>query len=242
MEKGAMSTTTTRSPNFIARVTGFLYLLLIPLGLFGILYVPSFIIVPGDMAATASNITANELLFRLSIVGAILVQLVNIAVVILLYCLLKSVNKYVAGLMVIFLLLGIPIAYLNELSKFGVLLLLNGTEYASIFTPDQSLALAALFLDLHQHGIMIAQVFWGLWLIPMGYLVYRSGFLPRVLGILLVIGGLGYLTDSFIFFLSPSFGFEFTTFTFIGEALFPLWLLIKGVNREKWEERATEPR
>lgn len=229
---------TTRSPNFVARVTGFLYLLLVPLGLFGILYVPSLVIVPGDMAATASNISANGSLFRLSIVSAILVQLVNIVVVILLYNLLKPVNKYVAGLMVIFLLLAIPIAYLNELSKFAVLLLLNGTEYATIFTPDQSQALAALFLDLHQHGIMIAQVFWGLWLIPMGYLIYRSGFIPRLLGVLLVIGGLGYLTDSFIFFLFPNFGIDFTTVTFIGEALFPLWLLIKGINGEEWKKRA----
>jgi hypothetical protein len=228
-----------KSPNIIARVTGFLYLLLIPLGVFGILYVPSQLIIPGDLAATAGNIRANELLFRLSIVSAIFVQLVNIAVVILLYYLLKSVNKYVAGLMVIFLLLAIPIAYLNELTKFAVLLLLNGTEYATLFTPDQSQALAALFLDLHQHGIMIAQVFWGLWLLPMGYLVYRSGFIPRLLGVLLVIGGLGYLIDSIIFFLFPNFGVEFTTYTFIGEALFPLWLLIKGVNTEKWEERVT---
>ena len=205
--------------------------------MFGILYVPSVVVVPGDITATASNITANEMLFRLSIVSAILVQLVNIVVVLLLYYLLKSVNKYLAGIMVIFLLLAIPIAYLNELTKFGILLLLNGTEYTTIFSPGQNQALAALFLDLHQHGIFIAQVFWGLWLMPMGYLVSKSGLLPQVLGVLLVIAGLGYLTDSVVYFLFPGFGIEFTTFTFIGEALFPLWLLIKGVNGEKWEER-----
>lgn len=206
--------------------------------MFGILYVPSVIVIPGDMAATASNITANEMLFRLSIVSAILVQLVNIVVILLLYYLLRPVNKSLAGLMVLFLLLAIPIAYLNELTKFGVLLLLNSTEYATIFSPDQNQGLAALFLDLHQHGIFIAQVFWGLWLIPMGYLVYKSGFFPQILGVLLVIAGLGYLTDSFVHFLFPNFGVVFTMFTFIGEALFPLWLLIKGVNGEKWEERA----
>ncbi|MFC7195108.1 DUF4386 domain-containing protein [Halosimplex aquaticum] len=108
------------------------------------------------------------------------------------------------------------------------------------FTTEQSQGLASLFLDLHQHGIFIAQIFWGLWLLPMGLLVYKSGFIPRVLGVLLVIGGLGYMIDSFIFFLAPSFGITFTDFTFIGELLFPLWLLIKGVNAERWEESAFE--
>jgi hypothetical protein len=134
--------------------------------------------------------------------------------------------------MVIFLLLGIPIAMLNELNQFAVLSLLNGT--------DQLHALVPLFLDLHQHGINISQIFWGLWLFPMGYLVFKSDFLPRVLGILLMIGCFGYLVDSFTFFLFPNLHVAISQFTSIGELLLALWLLIKGVNAEQWEKRALE--
>ncbi len=228
------------SINKTARLAGILYLLMAPLGIFGILYIPSTLFVPGDMAATASNILENQLLFRLSIVSAIVVQLVNIWVAILLYKLLKPVNQTHASLMVIFLLLGVPIAYLNELTYFAVLLLVNGGGPLASFTTDQMLAHMSLFLDLHKHGIMIAQVFWGLWLFPMGYLIFRSGYLPRILGILLMIGCFGYVIDSFIFFVNPDFGVTFSEFTFLGEILMPLWLVIKGVNVERWEQRALE--
>jgi hypothetical protein len=228
------------SPNRLARIAGFLHLSLIPVGVFGILYVPSVLFVPGDIATTASNIAANESLFRLSIVSAFLAQIINIFVVVLLYKLLKPASKNLAALMVIFLLLGVPIAMLNELTNYATLILVGGSEYAAIFTTEQSQALASLFLDLHLHGIFTAQIFWGLWLLPMGILAYKSGFIPRVLGVLLVIGGLGYLIDSFLFFVYPSFPITFTQFTFLGELLFPLWLLIKGVNVERWEESAFE--
>lgn len=228
------------SPLAYARVAGLLYLLLLPLGVFGILYVPSIVIVPGDVAATAGNIMASESLFRLSIVTALLVQVVNILVVLLLYQLLKPVEKKIASLMVIFLLVGVPIAMLNELNKFAILLLVSGAPYLKVFTADQLQALIPLFLDLHQHGINIAGIFWGLWLLPMGYLVFKSGFLPRVLGVLLIIGCFGYLIDSAAFFLLPSLHVSIAQFTFLGEVLLPLWLLIKGVNVERWEERARE--
>jgi Domain of unknown function (DUF4386) len=97
-----------------------------------------------------------------------------------------------------------------------------------------------LFLDLHKYGISIAGIFWGLWLFPMGYLVFKSGFLPRVLGILLIIGCFGYLIDSFAAFLLPNNAISVALFTFWGEVLFPLWLLVKAVNVEQWEKRADE--
>lgn len=237
-ETGVGSTGLGISPNRLARIAGFLHLSLIPLGVFGILYVPAILFVPGDIATTASNIAANESLFRLSIVSALLVQIVNIFVVVFLCKLLKPASKNLAVLMVIFIALGVPIAMLNELTNYAALLLVSGPEYSAIFATEQSQALASLFLDLHQHGVFIAQIFWGLWLLPMGLLVYKSGFLPRVLGVLLVIGGLGYLIDSVIFFFDPGFGITFTEFTFLGELAFPLWLLIKGVNVERWEETA----
>ena len=136
---------------------------------------------------------ASESLFRLSIVSSLILQIVGILVVLVLYKLLKPVNKDIALLMVVFLLVAVPIAMLNELNRFVVLLLLNGADFLTVFTADQLQALVPLFLDLHEHGIGIAGMFYGLWLFPMGYLVFKSGFLPRILGVLLMIGGFGYL-------------------------------------------------
>ena len=142
--------------------------------------------------------------------------------------------------MVIFILVAAPIAMLNELNQFAVLLLLSGADYLTAFTVDQLQTLVPLFLDLHEHGINIAGIFWGLWLFPLGYLVFKSGFLPRILGILLMIGCFGYLIESFAAFLLPNYEVEIALFTFWGEVLLPLWLLIKGVNVEQWKKRAVE--
>ncbi len=221
------------SINKTARITGALYLLLLPLGILGILYVPAALIVPGDAPATANNIMANEALFRLSIVSALLVQVVNIFVVLFLYKVLKPVNKNMARLMVIFILLGAPIAMLNELNRGAVLLLLH--------SADQSYALMTLFFELHEYGITIAGIFWGLWLFPMGYLVFKSNYIPKIIGILLMIGCFGYLIDSFTFLLFPNWGVTISQFTFIGELLLPLWLLVKGVNVKQWEKRTLQP-
>lgn len=208
--------TTETSPLLRARVAGFLYLSLLPLSLLGLLSSgPS----------------------RLGIVSALLVQIVNIVVVLALYQVLKPVNKNMALLMVIFLLLGVPIAMLNELNQFAVLLLSSGADSLRVFTADQLHALVLLFLNLHDNGINIAGLFWGLWLFPMGYLVFKSGFLPRILGILLVIGCVGYLIQSFAAFLLPNLNVNIAVFTFWGEVLFPLWLVIKGVNVEQWKKR-----
>ena len=229
--------TAETSPLIIARVAGFLYLLVVPLGIFSI-YVSSRLTVPEDAATTASYITANELLFRLSIVSDILAPLVLILVVLFLYKLLKPVNQYMAWLMVIFLLLGVAIALLSKLNQFAALQLLSGADYLTVFTTEQLQALALLFLHLHDRGGTIAFIFWGLWLFPLGYLVFKSGFFPRILGVLLIMSGFGYVIDSFATFL----GYEVNIglFTAWGELLFILWLLIKGVNTEKWEKRALE--
>ncbi len=214
------------SLNKTARVAGLLYLTLVPLGFFG-MYASSSLIIPGDVAGTAKNILASESLFRLGIVSALLVQIVNIFVVLTLYQLLKPVNKNMAALMVVFILLGAPIAMLNELNQFAVLFLVHSANTA----VDKLQTILPLLLNLHQLGISIAGIFWGLWLFPMGYLVFKSGFLPKVLGILLIIGCIGYLVDSFAAFLVPNLGVNIAIFTFWGEVLFPLWLLIKGVQK-----------
>ena len=230
---------TETSPLTRARVAGFLYLLLFPAP-FGLIYVPSRLVVPGDAAATANHIMASDSLFRLGIVSNLLISIVNILVVLALYQLLKPVNKSMASLMVIFLLAAVPIGMLNELTQLAALLLLSGADYLKVFTVDQLQALVLLFLNLHKQGLDIAQIFWGLWLFPMGYLVFRSGFLPRILGVLLMIGCFGYLIQSFAAFLLPNFKVNIIFFTSWGELLFPLWLVIKGVNVERWEKRAFE--
>ena len=235
-----MTTKEKMNPNKTARIAGFLYLLLIPFGVFGMLYVPATLFIDGDIAATVNNIMANQPLFRFSIVSALLTQVVQIFVVLYLYKVLKPVNKNHAVLMVVFILVAVPIAMLNELNQFAVLLVLNGADYLTFFTTDQLHAIVALFLDLREHGIFIAQIFWGLWLFPMGYLTFKSGFLPKTIGALLIVACFGYLLDSFIFFFIPDFDITFSEFTFLGELLITFWLLIKGVNVEAWEKRVLE--
>jgi len=226
------------SLNKSARVAGFLYLLANLPAPFALVFLPAQLIVRGDAAATASNILASESLFRLGIVGLLFNSIVNIFLVLALYQLLNVVNKYMASLMVIFMLVVVPIGMLNELNSLAVLQLLSGAEYLNVLTTEQLHALMYFFLRLHGQGLNIAQIFWGLWLFPMGYLVFKSGFLPRILGLLLMIGCFGYVIQSFLAFLGYNVSIIF--YTSWGELLLVLWLLIKGVNVEHWENRAAE--
>lgn len=235
-----MTTRTQTSPLLIARAAGFLYLVTVPLGIFSLMYVPSTLIVPRDAAATANNIIASESLFRLGIVSALLGQIIGIVYLFVLYRLLKTVNKNIAALMVVFSLLGTPITMLNELTQLAALQLLSGADYLTAFTTAQLQALAYLFVRLHSYGISIAAIFWGLWLFPLGFLVFKSGFFPRILGVLLIIAGFGYLIDVFAGFLFPDSNLSIGLFTGLAEIFFLLWLLIKGVNAVEWEKRASE--
>jgi hypothetical protein len=152
---------------------------------------------------------------------------------VLLYKLLEPVSKSIASLMVILIMVGLAIGMLNEVNQFAALLALG----ADNLTATQSQALASLFLDIHEHGFNIAHIFWGLWLFPMGYLIFRSGFLPKVIGILLIVAGMGYLIDFTLFFLVPDVTLNVSNFTFIGEVALIFWLLIRGVNVEQWDKR-----
>lgn len=225
-------------PLLIARLAGFLYFLVIPLGIFGGLYVFSSLIVPGDPAATASNLMASESLFRLGIVSDMLAPIVMVLVASVLYRLLQPVSKTISSLMVSLVLVAASIAMLNKLNQFAALLLLSDADYLAVFTTEQLQGLALFFLRLHSRGASIAFIFWGLWLLPLGYLVVKSGFFPRLLGILLILACCGYLIDSFASFLSYSMSIGL--FAAAGEVLFILWLLIKGVNAEQWHKRALE--
>jgi len=226
------------SPQKTARVAAFVFLIVFGLGISSELFVLGDIIVPGDAATTVNNIVASESLFRLSLVGGLIRQMFLLLLVLILYKLLKSVNKTIASLMVIFALVSIPITMLNELNHFAVLLLSSGADYVTTFEADQLNTLVMFFLNLREYGTSIPGIF-SLWLLLQGYLVFKSGFLPRILGILLMIGGLCYSILAVLFFLVPNVDATILgVFAFVGEVLFYLWLLIKGVNIEKWEKRA----
>lgn len=202
------------------------------IGLFSIMYVPSTLIVPENAATTANNIMTNELLFRTGIAGSLITQLFQIVVVLVLYRLFKPVNTNHAVLMVIFALVGVPITMLNELNKFAALFILNGSDFLNVFGADQVHAQMMFFLDLNEQGIIIASIFWGLWLLPMGYLIYRSAYFPKILGALVIIAGFGYLLGSFTHFLVPDYEAIFPILDLLkfGELLFMFWVVLKGAN------------
>jgi len=214
-----------------ARVAGLLYLLTSIPGAFCLIYVPSHLIVSGDAVATASKIMASELVFRLGIVSELLSFTGFIFVVRALYRLLSGVNKAHASLMVTLMLVSIPISLLNVLNEIAALTLVRGADFLSAFDTPQRDALAMLFINLHFQGFMVAQVFWGLWLIPFGMLVFRSGFLPRILGVLLIVACFGYLANSlFAFGLLPHGVSRFVGPLTICELPIILWLLIRGAK------------
>jgi hypothetical protein len=215
-----------------ARIAGVLYLILAICSGFAF-FVRSSLIVSEDATATANNIMASESLFRISFVSDLIGQIIFLFLVYFLYKLLKSVDKDQARLMVILVVASVPIACLNMINQFAVLPLLSGGGYLAAFNADQLHALAMLFLNLHAYGILIAQIFWGLWLLPLGYLVFKSGFIPIILGVLLIIAGLGYIMDSLGKFLISNYNITIASYTFIGEVLLLLWLLIKGVKDQQ---------
>lgn len=227
------------SPLTRARLAAFLSFLGLPAP-FGLIYVPARLIVPGDAAATANNIIASESLFRLGILSNLLLPILNILLAVALYQLLKPVNKTMAWLMVIFVLAGVPIAMLSELTQLAALRLVSGMDYLTVFTTAQLQALVLLCLQVHQQGLNIAMLFWGLWLFPLGYLVFKSGFLPRPLGLLLILGCVGYMAQSLAALLVPGLRLNLIFLTSWGELLLPFWLLIKGVNVEQWNKLALE--
>lgn len=181
-----------------ARIAGLLYLLASIPGIFCLIYIPSHFIVSGDAAATASKIAASEFVFRLGILSEVAGFIGFIFVVRALYRLFAGVSKAHASLMATLILVSIPISLLNVLNETAALTLIHGANFLSVFDKPQRDALAFLFLHLHFDGIIVAQVFWGLWLIPFGILVFKSGFLPRILGVLLIIACFGYLANSIV--------------------------------------------
>jgi hypothetical protein len=210
-----------------------LYLLTSILGAFAMLYVPSKLIVDGNATVTANNILASETLFRIGIAAELIGQAGFIFVALALYQLLKGVNQRHAAIMVILILVAIPIAFLNEVNSIAALVLVRGADFLSVLEKPQRDALAMLFLKLHDYGLGFAGIFWGLWLFPLGLLVYKSRFLPRFLGVWVAIGGIAYVILSFTEILLPQYQDKVFTISqpaFFGEMALVLWLIIKGAR------------
>ncbi len=223
----------TRNPG---RYAGLLYVLMSIPGVFALIYVPGKLIVHGNPAATANNIAAFETLFRLGIAAQLISQVGFIFVALALYDLFKGVNQRQASLMLGLIVVSIPITFLNELNAIAAVLLVRGVDFLSIFDKPQREALAMLFLNLHGSGFDVAEIFWGLWLLPLGLLVYRSRFLPRFLGIWLILGGLAYVILSLTGVVLPQYQGKVFTFSqpaLFGELVFMFWLLIMGANPQR---------
>jgi hypothetical protein len=217
-----------------ARMAGLLYLLgSIPAPI-GFMYVPSKLIVSGDATATADRIRASESLLRIGIASELLTKVVFIFLVLALYRLFKAVNETLARQMVILgALVSAPIIFLNVLNEIAALILVSGADFLSVFDKRQLDALAYLFLRLHSQGIDVVAIFWGLWLFPFGMLVMRSGFIPRILGVLLIIAGFGNLAGSFTTLLLPQYAKvvgQFAMALAFGELPIIFWLLIWGAK------------
>lgn len=216
-----------------ARVAGLLYLFVVLTGPFVLIYVPGKLFASGDATATATNILAHESLFRAYIVVEIVSELLFVFLVLALYRLLKGVGQQLAAIMAILILIDAPLAFLSVANHVATLTVVRGADFLAVFDEPQRNALAMLFLNLDKQGVLVSEVFWGLWLLPLGLLVYRSGFLPRLLGGWLIINGLAYITMSFTGLLLPQYLNTVSTIAtpiLFGEMAFMLWLLIVGAR------------
>jgi hypothetical protein len=217
-----------------ARVAGLLYLLLGVTAPLGLLVVPGKLIVSGNATATADNIRAQEGLLRLGIASELIHQAIAIFLVLALYRLFKPVDEYLAKQVVILgALVSVPIMFVNVLNELAAQILVSGADFLKVFERPELDALAYLFVRLHGRGITVASVFWGLWLFPFGLLVIRSGFIPRFLGVLLIIAGAGYLIGSFTALVLPSYEAAVQKITFpmgFGELPIMFYLAIWGAR------------
>jgi hypothetical protein len=225
------------------RVAGFWYLLLVVVGPVRLMYIPGRLFVPDNATATANNISAHEWLFRFGMVGDLAGAVILIFLVLAFYRLFKTVDQYLAVLVVI--LGGVMPAvlnFVNVVSDAGALMVVQGAGFLSVFDKPQRDALVMLFLRLHDHQITAAEILWGAWLFPLGLLVYRSRFLPRFLGVWLVINGFAYVILSFTGLLLPQYEgkvFLISQPALLGEVALMLWLVIKGAATPARDDAAS---
>ena len=230
------------SPQVYARMGGILYLLIIVTGVLSELFTQGTLVVPGDAVSTANNIMASRSLWRVGIAGDILMHVFDIPLMLIFYILLKPVNKNLALLAVLFNLVQSAVLVANSLNLLMPLFLLGNADYLKVLEPNQLYTLAYLFIKLNDFGFGVGLIFFGFECLVLGYLIFRSGYFPRFLGILMQIAGLSYLTNSFALLLAPTFASKIAPAillpAFIGEMSLCLWLLVKGVDLPRWREQA----
>jgi hypothetical protein len=233
--------TVENSPQRYARTGGALYLAIIVLGAFAEGFVANKLVVAGDAATTAANILASPGLWRLSVAGDLIVVICAVPLLWIEYLLLRPVSKQLVLLAVLFNLVSLAVEAISKVFLLVVMPALGSADYLKAFDPHQLQILANLALGSHDVAFNIALIFFGFTCIVNGYLIFRSGYLPKFVGILMQIAGLSYLTACFAALFAPAFADLITPAILlpplIGESSFCLWLLVKGVNIAKWKER-----
>jgi hypothetical protein len=239
---GVEHRTAASFPQKAARVVGALYLLIFFVGPFAFFMGRTSVVVPGDPAATVAKLMASESMFRLGMVAETVIVLVEIVVSAILYALFRSVSKPLSLAAALARFAQAVLQAVNLLTAVPALLLLGGAGYLTVFEPDQLNALVLLFADLNAFTIIIWGLIFGFHLLMLGYLVYRSGFMPRILGMLLIIGAVGYLAQSYGHILASQYDEILSMVVIVlsipGELLFTVYLLWKGLDVEKWNKRA----
>ena len=226
-----------------ARFAAILYFLNALPAPFALLYVPSVLIVRGDATATANNVRDSETLLRLGMAGELFSSTVVIFAVLAFYSLFKAVSGKHARAMLVLMLISVPISYLNVLNDLAALTFARGPEFLAIFDQAHRDALVLFFLRLHSHGFVLAQIFWGLWLFPFGILIKRSGFIPRFLGISVIVAGCGYVISSCATLFLPRYAPTISQFAMILEMgeLPLIWMLIWGARDQRPNQVAVAP-
>jgi len=226
-----------------SRIAALLYFLNALPAPFALLYVPSVLIVRGDAAATANNVRDSEFLLRLGMAGELFSSTVVIFAVLAFYSLFKAVSGRHALAMLVLMLISVPISYLNVLNDLAAITFARGPEFLSSFAQPQRDALVLFFLRLHSEGFVLAQIFWGLWLFPFGILIWRSGFIPRILGVFAIIAGGGYVIGSSASLFLPTYAGVIGQYAVIlqaGELSF-IWILIWGARDQRPNQVAVAP-
>jgi hypothetical protein len=233
------------SPQVYARVGGLLYLIIIAAGIYGELVVRGPSVVSGDAAATARNIMASPSLWRAGMAGDLVMHLCDVGVMLVFYVLLRPVSKNLALLALLFNLVQTAVLVANKLNLLVPLFLLGDAEYLKAFTPQQLQALSYVSLRTHDYGFGVGLMFFGMECLVVGYLIFRSGYLPRMLGVLMQIAGACYLTNSFALIVSPALGSKLFPLIllppFVAELSTASWLLLKGVDVTRWAARTGAP-
>lgn len=239
------SASVATSPQVYARIGGLLYLIIIVAGISGELFVRGSIVVSGNAAATAHNVIASTSLWRAGIAGDLVMHICDVGVMLVFYVLLRPVSRNLARLALLFNLVQTAVLVANKTNLLLPVFLLGDATYLKAFTPQQLQALAYVSLRTHDYGFGFGLIFFGVECIVIGYLIFQSGYLPKVLGILMEFAGASYLTNSFALILYPTLASRLFLVImlppFVAESSLALWFVIRGVDLTKWAERADAP-